>query len=53
MFGMGNNDDEERFWNLMLLKIYATDKEIEEMAPAFGVLFVIILIALVAYYFFW
>lgn len=33
MFGMGNNDDDERFWNLMMFKTYATDKEMEEAAP--------------------
>ena len=29
---MGKEDD-ERFWNLMIYKVYATDKEMAEMAP--------------------
>jgi hypothetical protein len=33
MFGMGNNDDEERFWNFILFKFYGTDKEFEGSAP--------------------
>lgn len=33
MFGMGNNDDDQRFWNLVVFKVYATDKEMEEIIP--------------------
>jgi hypothetical protein len=29
---MGNKDD-ERFWNLLVYKMYATDEEIAEMMP--------------------
>jgi len=46
MFGMGNNDEEERFWNFALMNIYATDKEIEEMSPAIIIVLGIILISL-------
>lgn len=52
MLGMGNNDDEQRFWNLCVFKIYATDKEIEEMTPVLGVILAIILIGLGAYWLF-
>jgi len=34
MFGMGNgSEDNERFWNLVMFKVYATDKEIGEIFP--------------------
>ncbi len=28
-----DDEDDEKFTNLMLFNVYATDKEIEEMAP--------------------
>lgn len=33
MFGLGNNDDEQRFWNMLLIKAPLTDKELEDLAP--------------------
>jgi hypothetical protein len=33
MFGLGNSDNEQRLWNFLLLKVYMTDKEIEETLP--------------------
>lgn len=47
MFGLGNNDNEERLWNLLVCKIYATDKEIENMAPFIAVALVIMLVMVV------
>lgn len=50
MFGLGNgNKDDERFWNLMLWNIYATDKECEKIMPyvfAIVIVFVILLLVL-------
>lgn len=44
MFGMGKGDDDkERFWNLVMFKIWATDKELEDMMP---IAVVIILLAI-------
>jgi hypothetical protein len=45
-------EDNERFKNLLLFKVYATDEEIEEMAPAIliGVLIVLAVIGAVAYF---
>lgn len=45
-----SREDDERFWNLVVFKVYATDKELEEMAPA---LLVVILIAAVVVFGFW
>lgn len=40
--------DDERIKNLLLFKVYATDKEIEEMAPwLIGAFIVIIIIAII------
>jgi hypothetical protein len=33
MFGLGDNDDEQRFWNLVLCDLYMTDREIEDAGP--------------------
>jgi hypothetical protein len=52
---MFNNDnkDWERFKNFSLFNMWATDKEVEDAAPAMGCAIVIILIiVLVAYFFF-
>ncbi len=35
---MGNNDDEQRFWNFVMFKFYGTDKEFEESAPIIGII---------------
>ena len=40
---MGKKDD-ERFWNLIKFKIYATDEELENAAP---LLFIVIVIVIV------
>jgi L-asparagine transporter-like permease len=41
--------DDERFKNLMLFKIWATDKEMEEMVPIIAVILIIGLIVLGIY----
>lgn len=33
MFGLGNNDEEQRTWNFILFKMPLTDKELEEAGP--------------------
>jgi hypothetical protein len=50
MFGMGNNDDDERFWNFVMFKFYGTDKEFEEAAPILGI---VILLAIVGCLIWW
>lgn len=40
-----NDEDDERFWNFMIYKVWATDKEMEEMDPMYyGIAIIIILI---------
>lgn len=43
---MSNKDDDERFWNLMVFKMYMTDKEMEEAAPFLLGVIVVILVGL-------
>lgn len=47
-----SKQDDERFWNFVVYKIWATDKEMEEMAPFYLVLFGILAIGFGIYYFF-
>jgi hypothetical protein len=50
MFGLGNGSkDDERFWNLLMFKVYATDEEILEMSP-YVLVGVIIFIIIVGVY---
>jgi hypothetical protein len=49
---MSNKDDNERFWNFLVYKIYATDAEMSEMAPTFVVIFLLALIGFGIWYFF-
>jgi hypothetical protein len=46
MFGMGDNDEEQRFWNLIMFKIPLTDEEMEDTAPAIVVLFLILVVVI-------
>jgi hypothetical protein len=42
-----SKDDDERLKNLVLFKMYATDKEVEEMMPVFaGITIVLIVLGL-------
>lgn len=34
--------EKQRFWNLMVFKIYATDDEIKDILPLMGVLLIIL-----------
>jgi hypothetical protein len=47
MFGLGNNDDEERFWNFMMFRFYGTDKELEKSSPVIIILAVITIIGVI------
>lgn len=51
MFGFGGDDkDDQRFWNMIVFKMYATDDEVEEMVPVIlGVLGVVGVIALIVW----
>lgn len=51
MFGSKDDEDSQRWWNLMIYKMYATDKEIDEMMPVFGVIFLLAIIIGIVYYF--
>ena len=42
--------DDERFKNLLIYKMYATDNEIEEMMPALLVVVIIVIGLLVLFY---
>ena len=48
---LGDNKDSERLWNLMVFKMYATDEEIAEMMPVFGVIILLVIIFGLVYYF--
>lgn len=48
MFGLGDNDDEQRFWNYTLFKVPLTDKELEEASPFMTVVIIIAIIILIA-----
>ena len=37
--------DKEKFWNLLIYKIYATNKEMEEMFPIFGLVSILCIFA--------
>ena len=47
MFGLGNNEDEERLWNFVIFKIPMSDKEIEEASPWLGLMAVVIIVVIV------
>jgi hypothetical protein len=49
---MSNKDDDERFWNFLVYKIYATDAEMSEMAPTLIVIFLLVLAGLGIWYLF-
>lgn len=39
--------DDERFWNLMIYKVWATDKEMEEMGPFLMIALVVMVAILI------
>jgi len=53
MFGMGNGSkDDERWWNLIILNIYATDEEISDMTPyIIGGVIILVIILVIFHYF--
>lgn len=47
MFGLGdNNEEDQKFWNLLMFKVYASDKELESYAP-WALLVVAVIVTLV------
>lgn len=52
MFGLGNNDDEEKFWNLVTIGFYGTDEELSGVAPFIVIIVGIILVIGALFYFF-
>ena len=48
MFGLGKNDDEERFFNFVLFNFYGTDEEASKAAPWLAVIFIIAIIVSIA-----
>lgn len=40
------DDEDQKFWNFMIFKIYATDKEMDEMMPVLGVIAIVCLIGI-------
>jgi|GEM_PF-6961056 len=52
MFGFGNNDDQQRLWNLAVFGFYGTDKEFENASPwIFGAALIIGGIVALCYFF--
>lgn len=51
MFGLGDNDDEERMWNFLMFKFYATDEEMESGSPIILLLVVVVIIIGIVLYF--
>lgn len=50
MLGLGGDDeDDQRFWNLAVFKIYATDKEIENTSPWVYIILLAIVIGVVTW----
>jgi hypothetical protein len=48
-----SREDDERLWNLIVFKVYATDRELEDAAPfILGVLAVIAVVAF-CFWLFW
>jgi len=47
MFGLGNDDNDERFWNLLMFKVFATDGEMKKGAPVLIVLAVLIILTII------
>ena len=41
MFGLGgNNEDDQRLWNLLIFKVPMSDKELENASPIFLIILV-------------
>jgi|688.fasta_scaffold182682_2 hypothetical protein len=52
MLGLGGDDkDSQRFWNLIVFKMYATDDEIEDMMPIFGIIILLVIVGGLIYHF--
>lgn len=47
MFGLGNNDEEQRFWNFILFKIPMTDEEIESVPGWWWITCMVIIIVII------
>jgi hypothetical protein len=46
MFGLGgDNEDNQKFWNMILFKVYMSDKEIKDSSPLFVVILILLIIA--------
>lgn len=39
-----NNDDWEKLKNFTIFKVYATDREMEDMMPVFGIIVLILIV---------
>ena len=45
MFGLGgNNEDDQRLWNMIMFKVPMSDKELEDSSPAILIVFAVILV---------
>lgn len=42
MFGFGSSPSGQRMWNLMVYDVYATDKEMEQMAIFFAAMLIVL-----------
>jgi hypothetical protein len=45
MFGLGgNNEDDQRLWNMIFFKVPMSDKEIEDASPVFAIILALLII---------
>ena len=49
MFGLGNNDDEERMWNFITFGFWGTDKELKSISPFLAIMLVVAVIVIVGF----
>ena len=48
MFGLGKNDEDQKFWNLVVLGFWGTDKEFENASPyILGAIVIIVALILI------
>lgn len=51
MFGLGgNNEDDQRIWNMILFKIPMSDKELEDSSPSLIIILIIIVIGILLWF---
>ena len=45
MFGLGGDDeDDQRLWNMIMFEVPMSDKELEDSSPVFLIIFAVIIV---------